>query len=576
MLSFASAAQAQQASVPPTREELGIDGALREQRRGPQLTVDSEIERGPCPLADPSFADTMVTFDRVEFSGLAVVPPERLASSWQEFAGREVPVSTLCEVRDRAATMLREMGYLAAVQIPPQRIEKAGTVQLDVLIARLVEVQARGDVGPSAKLIERHLAKLTKEQYFNADQAERHLLLLSDLPGYAVRLTLRPAKGGARGDVIGDVLVERTPIQAAVGIRNYGSKSVGRENLSAQLVFNDLIGMGDRTVLAGFATLDFDEQVVVQAAHDLALNADGLRLGANILYGESEPSAGGGNFSSKTLVGGIGLTYPLLRSRKASVMVGGGLDIVDQSVDFGSTRITEDKLRVFYARIEGETMDADSIIGRGGYSFLEPKWSLRGALELRQGISGLGASDDCSPITDCIAPNVPISRVLADPSAFVVRFEGLAQYRPTPEIALSVEPRIQYSPDALLGFEQYSVSNYTVGRGYDPGRVLGDSGLGASFEVSYGKLVPRGVDAFTIQPFAFFDAAWVWTNRDGGAFDDPESVQSVGGGVRGRWGNHIQASLTVAAPLTKAPFETERGDVRVLFNLRALLAPWDR
>ena len=44
---------------------------------------------------------------------------------------------------------------------------------------------------------------------FNRYQAERYLLLASDIPGYVVRLTLRPA-GTVPGDVIGDVTVQRT------------------------------------------------------------------------------------------------------------------------------------------------------------------------------------------------------------------------------------------------------------------------------------------------------------------------------------------------------------------------------
>ena len=566
---------AQDAQAPPTREELGIDTSQAPVAQGPRLSVEGDIERGPCPFADPSFAGTMVTFERVEFPQLTVISPSQLDATWQEFAGREVPVSTLCEIRDRAATILRAQGYLAAVQIPPQRIEPMGTVRLDVLIARLVEVQARGEIGPSGRLIERHLAKLAEGQYFNALQAERHLLLLGDLPGYAVRLKLRPANG-APGDVIGDVLVERTPVQFAVGTLNYGSRQVGPTSLSAQLVLNDLTGLGDRTIVTGLATVDFEEQLVAQLGHDFALNADGLRLGGRLLYAKSEPSSNGGVFSSETFVGSLELRYPILRSRLGNLYAAGGFDIVEQSVDFGSQPFTKDKLRVLFARIEADATDADSNLGRFGYSYSEPKWRLSGALELRQGLDGLGASDDCSPVSDCLAPNRPISRFFADPSAFVARFDARAEYRPTPEIAFSAEPRIQYSPDALLGFEQFSVNNYTTGRGYDPGEVIGDSGIGSSFEVSYGKIVPQSLDSFSIQPFAFFDTAWVWTNRDQGAFDDPVNVQSAGGGVRGHWGNRIQASLTVAAPLKKAPDETKRGDVRVLFNVRALLAPWGR
>src|SRR5688572_24687309 len=103
-LSLPAPALAQAAPQPPTRGDL----AVGEERpaRDSRLSVEGEIERGPCPLADPSFADTRVTFSRVEFAGLPGVPPETLDPAWRDFAGREQPIAALCEVRDRASAIL--------------------------------------------------------------------------------------------------------------------------------------------------------------------------------------------------------------------------------------------------------------------------------------------------------------------------------------------------------------------------------------------------------------------------------------------------------------------------------------
>src|SRR6188474_3284770 len=93
-------AQAQGLPEPPSRQDLTVG---REAPRGDRstLTVEGDVERGPCPLADPSFAETRVTFSTVEFAGLPDVPPEALESSWRDFAGSEQPIAALCEVRDR-------------------------------------------------------------------------------------------------------------------------------------------------------------------------------------------------------------------------------------------------------------------------------------------------------------------------------------------------------------------------------------------------------------------------------------------------------------------------------------------
>ncbi|WP_275227763.1 ShlB/FhaC/HecB family hemolysin secretion/activation protein [Novosphingobium album (ex Liu et al. 2023)] len=567
-------ARAQEAPVPPTREELtaGKDAANPTVARPRLIVQDDGIERGPCPLADPAFAQTRVTFSSVTFANLRAVPPAALDDTWSDLAGREVPVAALCEVRDRAATALRAMGYLAAVQIPPQRIGKSGTVRMDVLIARLTEVQVRGKAGPSEKLIAAHLARLTREEWFNVNRAERHLLLLGDLPGYSVRLVLRPARG-APGDVTGDVLVERRPLELAVGVQNLGPRANGREGGFAQLILNGVTGLGDQTLFSLFNTAQFDEQTVVQVGHEFALGPDGLRLGGRLLYGTGKPELPGGDFKTETVLGNLELSYPLVRRQSRSITLAGGLDVIDQSVDLGAIRVSQDKLRVVYARLTADAIDRRSLTGYRGYTPNEPRWRAGMAIELRQGIGALGASGDCAPIAACLAPHVPISNFFGDPTAFVIRGEGYLEYRPHPVVTLAVSPRIQYSDASLLNFEQYSLGNYTVGRGYDPGAVLGDSGAGAGFELRYGRGTPHSPDAVALQPFVFLDAARAWSH-DRAPGEDSFSLYSAGGGLRARWGDHLDANLMLAVPLKRAPLRATRGDVRILFNVRARLVPW--
>lgn len=558
----------------PTREELEIAEIARQPGvNASRLAVDGDVERGPCPFAESAFAAMRVNFSGVTFANAAGVPAEALAPAWRDMAGREVPIASLCEVRDRAATILRQMGYLAAVQVPPQRIEPGGEVRMDVLVAKLTELQVRGDAGPAERLIEAHLKPFAQGQWFNVREAERSLLLMSDLPGYDVRLTLRPS-GKAPGEVIGDLLVDRTPVELYAGVQNLGSKATGREGAFVQLVLNGLTGLGDRTLLSLYNTLEFEEQTVVQAAHDFALGSDGLRLGGSVTYARGEPSLPGGGFRTETLIGRGELSYPFLLTRAMALRGAAGLELIDQEIHFAGVPLSRDKLRVLFGRLDVATIEAGSLVSRGGYTAAEPRWRLAGSLEARQGLSGLGASRDCSPVANCLPPRTPISDFNAHPSAFVVRLAGTAEVRPTPTITLAVSPRFQYSSARLLNFEQYSLGNYTIGRGFDPGIVLGDKGAGAAFEIRAGRLQPRSPEALALQPFAFLDAAWAW-NNDGGVTNDPRRVLSAGGGVRARWGDRFDGALTLAAPLRRAGFQTRRGDIRVLFTLAARLVPWN-
>jgi hypothetical protein len=91
-----------------------------------------------------------VTLPTVEFAGLPGVPPERSNPRGASSPAASSRSPTLCEVRDRAASILRGMGFLAAVQVPPQRIEANGAVRMDVLARQAGRSAAARRRGPAS------------------------------------------------------------------------------------------------------------------------------------------------------------------------------------------------------------------------------------------------------------------------------------------------------------------------------------------------------------------------------------------------------------------------------------------
>jgi len=560
------AAQVVPSATLPTREEIDRPD-LRPTSRGPgRLTVEGGVERAPCPLAAPNYQGITFTLSDAVFNNLTVLSPAELRPAFADFVGRTVPIATVCEIRDRAATILRQRGYLAAVQVPPQEITD-GVVRFDVLTARLVGIQVRGDAGRSERQIAAFLDRLRAMPAFNEIEAERYLLLARDLPGYDVRLTLRPA-GTAPGEVIGEVAVIQTPFELDFNIQNYGSQDVGRFGGLLRAQVNGLTGMGDRTTLGLYATSDFEEQRVIQLFHDFALGSDGLRLAGRFTHAWTEPA---GNplldIKSRTLLASAEATYPFVRTQSANLYGSVGFDFINQEVDILGTTFNRDKLRVIYARADFDSIDEASFGGRAGYSAIEPMWRAGGSLEVRQGLGIFDATDFCA--TCPIQP----SRIPGTSKGTVVRFLGSVEYRPIPDFALWLGPRAQYSPDPLFAYEEFSAGNYTAGRGYDPGTLVGDSGVGIQAELRYGSASPRARDAFAFQPFAFFDAARVWNRDDGlGSFH----LYSAGGGLRAAYGDKFRIDAAIAVPLKRAGFQTERGDARFLISFTTRLVPWSR
>ncbi|WP_380876971.1 heme:hemopexin-binding protein [Sphingomonas sp. DBB INV C78] len=589
LLATAAPASAQ-VRAGPTREEITRPPVAPVPAAPSRLTVEGGVERAPCPLADEKFKDITVQVSEVHFDNLRVVAPGTLRPAYEAYLGKTVPIATVCEIRDASATILRRAGYLAAVQVPPQRIEN-GVIHFDVLMAKLVAVQVRGDAGKAEKLIAGYLNEIKGREAFNEKEAERYLLLARDLPGFDVRLMLRPA-GTAPGEVIGEVSVEKIPFVIDASVQNFGSHDVGRWGGQLRGEFYDLLGQGDRATLGFYATPQIDEQRVLQLGYDLRIGSEGLTLGGRFTYAWSEPDLGddvNGRIKSETMVAGLELGYPLVRRQDSNLRAALGFELIDQDVRFGNDSgflpLTRDRLRVLYGRLDFDMIDPQSLMSVGGFSIGEPRWRFAGSLEVRFGLDMFGASEGCGgpPYLSCFLNGAtPPSRIEGDPTASLARYTMVGEFRPVPNITFSLSPRAQFTNSALLSYEEFSAGNYTVGRGYDPGALIGDTGVGFQAELRYGRMAPNARDDLTFQPFVFFDKAWIW-NRDQPTAPfvaDPQELSSAGGGVRLVYGDRGRLDVTLAKGLEKIPTATSAGialhkpDARLLISLTTRLYPW--
>jgi len=565
------------AQVAPLNRSDLIPPEQRREDRGMTLTVDGDFERPPCALDRPDFADIRFTVRGAQFNGLARVPGLSLDASWENYRDRELPVSVLCDIRAEANAILRRQGYLATVEIPEQSLAD-GVPDFNVVFGRLTAVRVRGDAGPSEKLVEGYLAKLTGQDVFNINTAERYLLLADDIPGLDVRLSLRPAAGGAPGDLVGEIAVVRQRTLADINIQNLGSQAIGPLGGTLRGEFYDLTGLGDRTSITVFSTADFTEQQTVRIGHDFRVGSEGLRLGGQFTWSQADPSVGlaGLNLDSETIFFSLFASYPLVRSRRHSLSADVGFDYVDQDVTINTLGLTRDRVRMVYARLDGELMDQASVLRANGYTPFEPKLRLRYGGEVRQGVDVFGTSPDCrANLLACVlGGNVPPSRIEADPTPLMLRLSADAEYRPDPLFTLALNTQVQITNDPLPSFEEIAAGNFSIGRGYAPGAVLGDSGVLSSFELRYGSLAPRSMNAFAFQPYVFSDVAFVWNEDPSRRAGNPDRLWSAGGGLRVAWGGGIRSDVVLAVPLARPDLAFDKGDVRLLFTLTARLLPW--
>ncbi len=575
-----TAAQAQTTNppqfTPPTRDQLTPPEQVVEDR-SVTLTIDGDLERTPCVLDRAEYADITLTLSGVEFSGLQAVPGLSLAEASDGYLGRELPLAVLCDIRAKANAILRDEGYLATVEIPEQNLSD-GVADFGVVFGRLTGLRVRGDAGPSERVVASYLEQLTDQPVFNTRDAERYLLLADDLPGVDVRLSLRPAAGGAPGDLQGEIAVVRRWGKLDINFQNFASRSVGRFGGLLRGELYDLTGMGDRTSFSVYSTLDFVEQQTFQFGHDFAVGSEGLRLGGQFTVSQTSPDLNLANvdLESETVVAGVFASYPIKRTRSSSIYLDGGFDLVDQDVTFNDIPLSRDRVRTVFLRASGDVSDMASIRRFGGYSPYEPKFRARWAAELRKGLDVFSASPDCraTPAACVGAGAVPPSRIEADPDPLLFRADLGVEYRPDPLLTFSLATTTQFSNDPLPAFEEFAAGSFSVGRGYDPGAVLGDSGIGVTLETRYGSLAPEGPRELAYQPYVFTDVAWAWNEDPSLRGGNPDRLWSAGLGLRAVWGSMIQADAFVAVPLERPDLRPDRGDVRFMFNVTAKLFPW--
>lgn len=547
-----------QAGVPLSRDELrGITNQAP--TAAPRLSIAGGVERSPCALDDPAYADIKVTINEVTFNGLKEIAPGELDATWRPLANAPQPISVLCEIRDAAGTILRNKGYLAAVQVPTQRIEN-GQVRMEVIYARVSTVRARGETRGAEAKLEQYLNALTRDEVFNQRRAERYLLLARDLPGYNVQLTLKPA-GTGPGDLVAEVSVLRATYAVDLTVQNLASKETGRFGGQIRAQFFGLTGLGDATSLSYYTTSDFSEQHILQGSHEFRPSGSGLIVGGQVTHAWTKPDIVGlpanVSLSARTLYASLYARYPVRRSLAGNVWLSGGFDLVNQDVQLIAP-LTRDRIRVGWAKLDHDAIDS---------KHAQPRWRYASSLELRQGLAILDATRGCTGLA--CAATVPTSRADGSATATVIRWQSEYE-RSVGRASFVLSPRAQYAFKPLFSFEEFSAGNFTVGRGYDPGELIGDDAVGIAGEVRGPRLPVGSSRSIRVQPFVFGDMAWVW-NKD---VPGNDRLTSLGGGVRSEIGSRFRLEATLAVPLEKVGLQASRSKPRFLMTLTTRLLPW--
>lgn len=466
------------------------------------------------------------TLEKLEIESMTAMSREEVLPVFSQFIHKEITLNQLYEIADKLTALYANSGYiLSRVIVPPQRIEK-GVVRLKVIEGYIDSVVINGLDEPRQDFFDKIAQKITNSRPLHNDDLERYLLLLNDLPGFHFKSVLKASEKnpGASNLILNPSF---KPWDMTVMIDNYGSETSGPYQTLLQGKVHNVFGQLDTASLT-VATVPNDPQELhyFSFEHQSLLNSEGLRLLLNATYTQSEPD---GDFYKTTEVEtdssifGIGLSYPLIRSRQSNWILKGDLSSRQSKTEQFSETQAEDRLRKL--RLATVYDQADNFL-KGGVSQFQVSV-----------IKGLDIGD------------AKVESRLAEKD-FQYYQIGLRRIQKLSNVwGLDVHLQLQKSNESLPASELFGIGGERKTRGYEPAEWIADSGYAMALELNYqmSRVPWKG----NVQFYGFYDFAKAELEEPLPAEEKNIEINSFGLGTRLGLSKHLNFNFEMAKPIDR-------------------------
>ncbi|AGH98744.1 ShlB/FhaC/HecB family hemolysin secretion/activation protein [Micavibrio aeruginosavorus] len=549
------------AQVPTAQTGSASPGRVQEQTPRPNFSDRAvmpavEVDRPQAQAAPAGAENITFTLNNLQLDGVTAYKESDLRSVYAGSVGQTISLADLYGIAAALTNKYRNDGYiLTQVIVPPQTIE-GGNVRLQVVEGYLYSVNVALEEGAPAEteaamaLIRGYANRIPAGYALNIADLERYLLFINDLPGVSARGVLSPnAANVGAADL--NILVQRDPFEAVLGVDNYGTKYLGAIQFSGAGALNSMLGNNER--LTAQAVLAPDpgqpmELAYFAAGYSQPIGTRGLRLDFDASYTATEPGYTLDEFDVKGNARflGIELNYPVIRSRNTNLYTMFSFDMRDVDTRNNIEDTRTDNIRALRTGMRLEKLDR--VFG-AGLNVLD--------LELAHGLDILGASSKNDPNK---------SRPDGDPRFTKLNVEVQRLQRLANQWNLLLAARGQLSNGPLLSSEEFGVGGMGYGRGYDPSEIIGDEGIAGKIEVQWNLPGEFGITN-SHQLYGFYDAGRVWNDDPTNAKDKANTATSAGVGVRAKIGSSTNIDMTVAVPLDRSVQTMKDQDPRFFMSV---------
>jgi hemolysin activation/secretion protein len=517
-----------QAPSPPPREFGGAPPGVVSPVPG--VTPPARPEIAP-PAAPPTLPAPIVPegppvrIDSVRVEGVTVYDPASLQPLYAGIAGAVVPRARLGEAVDALQTRYRSDGYiLTVVRGQVETVNGRNVFVLRAVEGYISQVKLDGDIGPAGTLAYSYLQNLTTIRPVRNADLERYLLLVQDIPGVSVRSVLRRADEPGAVEMIAQL--SRKPFNAYYQYDNRGSPEVGPSEMLLSGASNSFTSFGEQ--LQGIFYNTFNrEEIYGQVNGSAFLGSEGLRVTGYFGRGNTQPGGilTGTGYNSDLTIGDIGLTYPLIRSRRLNLGLSGLLYTYDSPISLtgpagAPVLASESHLRIL--RFGGALDFQDA-------AMIDLPAANLALLTVSQGLPGLGASAGDAALPPRPNNVIDFTKLTGE----LTRVQNIATFGNV-GTALKLSIGGQYTGDILPPSEKFYLGGTRFGRGYWYGQVTGDRAIGSTVELQVNTgftdvpfLAPA--HRLDVQFYGFWDTGFGYNLAPG---DLNQNIKSLGLGAR--------------------------------------------
>lgn len=256
-----------------------------------------------------------------QFVGNTLLNADQLQHALTTYANRSLTLAQLKEAADVVTNTYRDAGWTVRAFLPKQEIDK-GLVTIQIVEAVFGGANLQGKEPQrieASRLIRMAEANLRKGQALHANDLDRTLLLLDDLPGISVAGNLTAGQNDGETNLALSA-TDDALLSGNATLDNQGSRATGIERVSANLNLNSPARLGD---LLSVNLMQTEGTQYTRGSYSLPIGSDGWRAGVHAsslkykVLTSYDDKASGTRGTADTA--GLDMSYPLLRSQLNNV-----------------------------------------------------------------------------------------------------------------------------------------------------------------------------------------------------------------------------------------------------------------